>query len=93
MSGGDNDTSGEVLDVNIKLVVAPVAGIFHADALIRMGAMISLGEHIGEVVNVAQVTPVMCGFRGRLIGRLALDGERVGAGQPIAWVENEPLVR
>jgi hypothetical protein len=87
--GADCDSRGEGLDVDIKLVVSPANGINRPDDRIDLGTILGHGDQIGEIVNVATSTPVICRFAGRLIARLALEGERVDTGQPIAWLEVE----
>lgn len=88
-TGADGDSRGEVLDVDIKLVVSPANGINRPDERIDLGAILGRGDQIGVIVNGATPTPVICRFAGRLIARLALEGERVDTGQPIAWLEVE----
>ena len=73
---------GEHLHATERLVVAPAAGVFQSDPSIEVGAMIDRGSSLGSVGDV----PVRSAFQGAIQGFLALDGERVTARQPIAWL-------
>jgi len=74
---------GEHLYVRERLVVAPAAGVFTADADVPAegGAL-----HVGGLLGTVGGTDVRSPFAGALQGMLALDGERVVEGQPIAWL-------
>ncbi len=93
---------GERLYVSERLVVSPCAGIFGsptepagdrssqtgaagpgpAPAGPAPGQMVDIGDLIGNVSG----TEVRSPFAGELMGVLAHPGERVQAGQPIAWL-------
>lgn len=72
---------GEHLYVSERVVISPCAGLFqpvegHQDEVIEVGAL--LGRVADQEVRSA--------FSGQLMGMLALAGERVQAGQPVAWL-------
>ena len=73
---------GEHLFATERLVVSPAAGIFEASADTAAGATVSVGHLLGAVGDHEVRSP----FAGELMGLLALDGERVTATQPIAWL-------
>ena len=73
---------GEHLFATERLVVSPAAGIFQASEGIGAGASVGVGHLVGRVGDHEVRSP----FAGELIGVLALDGERVTASQPIAWL-------
>lgn len=92
---------GERLTTSVRLVVSPAAGIFEPETLpvpapgaglrgqeppgIEPGPAVEVGALLGRVGDVEIRTP----FAGRLSAFLALQGERVVAGQPIAWLRLE----
>ena len=73
---------GEHLFATERLVVSPAAGIFHASDAVGVGAVVGVGHLVGRVGDHEVRSP----FAGELMGVLALDGERVTASQPIAWL-------
>ena len=73
---------GEHLFATERLVVSPAAGIFEASDQISVGAPVGVGHLVGRVGDREVRSP----FAGELMGILALDGERVTASQPIAWL-------
>lgn len=80
---------GEILSIPERLIVAPSIGLFrdrrdrprpvHGDA-------VKEGDLIGEVRSLGVSTPIRSPFAGHLVAVLAVEGERVRPGQPIAWV-------
>ncbi len=79
---------GERFYSSERLVVADCAGVFAPEtSLIDMGSgsPIAVGQRIGTIGSKAVRSP----FAGRLQGMIALDGERVTKGQPIAWLQSE----
>jgi biotin carboxyl carrier protein len=83
------ERGGEVLHVHERLVLSPVTGRFVADdgALpATEGDIVLAGASVGDVVGSGETTPVTTPFTGVLVGLLALHGERVREGQPIAWM-------
>lgn len=77
---------GEHLYVAERLVVSPSAGIFEPVNVISgapTGAeAIAVGAVIGHIAGQEVRSP----FAGTLMGMFALPGERVQAGQRIAWL-------
>ncbi len=76
---------GEHLFATERLVVSPAAGIFEAAENANPTATITVGQLLGQVGTHEVRSP----FAGELMGVLALDGERVTASQPIAWLRTK----
>lgn len=76
---------GEKLHVTERLVISPAMGIYRSSP--ATGATTE-GEILyeGEIVGMVGSVPVRSPFRGWLMGTLAIEGERVRKGQPIAWL-------
>jgi [acyl-carrier-protein] S-malonyltransferase len=64
------------------MVVSPVAGLFQKDQTIANKTRIEVGQIIGHVGESEVRSP----FAGMLQNFIAVDGERVTAHQPIAWL-------
>lgn len=78
---------GEHLYMSERLVVSPAAGIFvPVEGLAEPGAAVEVGDMLGHVGDHEVRSP----FAGTLMGHLALQGERVTAGQPVAWLRTDP---
>ncbi|HET9078654.1 MAG TPA: acyltransferase domain-containing protein [Acidimicrobiales bacterium] len=75
---------GEQLYVSERVVISPAAGVFEPAG----GADPGPGDliEVGTVLGTVSGTEVLSPFAGTLKGRLAQPGERVQAGQPIAWL-------
>ena len=73
---------GEHLFATERLVVSPGAGVFHSETGLEPGSAVSVGQLIGRAGDREVRSP----FAGQLMGVLALEGERVTASQPIAWL-------
>lgn len=73
---------GEHLFVSERLVVSPVSGVFSPLEGIAAGTQITSGEVVGRVGGEDVRSP----FTGTLMGVIAIQGERVDASQPIAWL-------
>ena len=77
---------GELLHVHERLIVSPAAGVFApapaSDTTTAEGEAIAVGGLIGTVAGEDVRSP----FAGWLMGMMALPGERVTIGQPIAWL-------
>lgn len=71
---------GEHLYMLERMVVSPAAGVFTPDA--AEGSALEVGGRLGLVSGEEVRSP----FEGRIMGMLAQSGERVTAGQPIAWL-------
>ncbi len=80
---------GERLAVPERVILAPVVGVFRSlppEVVTCEGEIVVEGQVIGYVDRADAREPVRSGFRGFLMGLLAHDGERVRAGQPVAWL-------
>lgn len=73
---------GEHLFATERLVVSPGAGVFSAENGMDAGAAVVVGQMIGRVGEHEVRSP----FAGQVMGMLTLEGERVTASQPIAWL-------
>lgn len=73
---------GEHLFATERLIVSPATGVFALGPGIEPGMTISVGEILGTVGS----QEVVSAFAGEVMGVLALEGERVGSRQPIAWL-------
>lgn len=74
---------GEHLYVSERMVISPCAGVFQpTESGATDGQAIEVGTVLGQVSGVDVRSP----FAGRLMGMLALPGERVQSGQPVAWL-------
>jgi biotin carboxyl carrier protein len=66
-----------------RMVVSPCAGVFEpADVAVPDAAVVEVGALLGRVADEDVRTP----FAGQIMGMLAMPGERVQRGQPIAWL-------
>lgn len=83
---------GEHLYASERLVVAPAAGVFHPKgswAVPGPGGVPSgsgVAVAVGDQIGVVGPEEVRTAFAGSVVGFLAHDGERVVAGQPLAWL-------
>lgn len=94
--------AGERITTAVRLVVAPSAGIFQPEALgapapgaplrgqLPAGQVDGPEVEVGDLVGMIGTTEVRTPFAGRLAAFLALAGERVVPGQPVAWVRVGP---
>jgi biotin carboxyl carrier protein len=81
--------SGEILSVPERLVIAPTAGVFRCcGGMTAMsgGDVVKRGDVVGALHSLGAATPVQSPFDGVLMAFLAVDGERVRQGQPLAWL-------
>ena len=72
-----------------RLVVAPVTGTFFpafTEVSAEHPGIVVVGDEIGVLVQSGDKYPVVSPFTGRLMGMLAMPGERVREYQPIAWL-------
>ncbi|MHB8681919.1 MAG: ACP S-malonyltransferase [Acidimicrobiales bacterium] len=93
---------GERLTTAVRLVVSPAAGIFQSAELdapspgARLRGASPAGEapgtpvEVGDLLGHVGVVEVRTPFAGSLAGFLALDGERIVSGQPVAWLRVTP---
>lgn len=81
--------AGEHLYVSERVVVSPNAGLFApapaSDAAASEGEVVPVGGLLGRVGDAEVRSP----FRGWLMGLLAMPGERLSAGQPVAWLRTD----
>ncbi|MEN9552776.1 MAG: malonyl CoA-acyl carrier protein transacylase [Actinomycetota bacterium] len=73
---------GEHLFAVERLVVSPAAGVFTPVSTVGVGSTIDVGLVIGHVGDTEVRTP----FSGIVQNFIAVEGERVTAHQPIAWL-------
>ncbi|HEX9547896.1 MAG TPA: ACP S-malonyltransferase [Acidimicrobiales bacterium] len=78
---------GEHLFVSERVVISPCAGLFEPPMINETtptpdGQPIEVGTLLGRVAGQEVRSP----FHGLLMGMLAVPGERVQAGQPVAWL-------
>ncbi len=74
---------GEHLSLTVRMVVSPAAGIYQPVSAASNGAGVAVGGLMGHIGEVEVRSP----FGGIISGMLALSGERVTSGQPIAWLD------
>jgi biotin carboxyl carrier protein len=80
---------GERMHVPERLVVAPSAGVFRGlgeETLTAEGDLVTPGQSIGVIESAGTTTPVLSPFAGQMMGMLAESGQRLRAGQPVAWL-------
>ena len=80
---------GEHLDVLERVIVSPVTGRFTAlppETVTTEGEIVLRGQAIGLVDGPAGAVSVESPFTGFLMGLLALPGERIREGEPVAWL-------
>jgi [acyl-carrier-protein] S-malonyltransferase len=75
---------GEHLFAVERMVVSPGAGVFTKIAAVTNKSSIEVGHIIGHVGDAEVRSP----FAGILQSFIAVDGERVTAHQPIAWLRS-----
>lgn len=82
---------GDDLRVPTRLVVAPEGGTFRPttpDVCTTEGEIVRPGSRLGTIESLGRSVDVTSAFNGFLMGMLALPGERVRAGQPVAWLHD-----
>ncbi|MBV9285078.1 MAG: hypothetical protein JO176_10705 [Acidimicrobiia bacterium] len=88
---------GEHLDVLERLVVSPATGTFTPrppETVTTEGEIVRCGQCVGTVDGPGGAIQVESPFTGFLMGILALTGERVREGEPVAWLRTtEPAAR
>ena len=77
---------GEWLAVRERVVVAPCVGRFRPRRDPRPDRMLRRGDEIGVLEGPHHAVVVRSPFSGEFAGLLAADGERVRAGDPLAWL-------
>jgi [acyl-carrier-protein] S-malonyltransferase len=81
---GAAQLEGEHLFAVERLVVSPSAGLFTPETSVTIGSHINVGHVIGVVGD----TEVRSPFAGVIQNFIAVEGERVTAHQPIAWLRS-----
>ncbi|MEY2569007.1 MAG: hypothetical protein QOE35_3536 [Actinomycetota bacterium] len=79
----------EELRVPERLIVAPAGGVFRPvppETVTTEGEIVAEGQTVGMVSVSGDDVPVRSFFRGWMMGLLAVEGERVREGQPVAWL-------
>jgi len=97
LAGGGHATDGrlpqgERLHLSERLVLSPTTGVFSpspaGDAAGAEGEVVGVGDLIGQVkAGPAGEVEVRSAFSGWLMGLMVMPGERVTAGQPVAWLQ------
>ena len=85
----DHTALAEDLHVPERLIAAPAAGVLTLlppDVVTSEGEIVQAGQPIGFIERNGEPVTVVSPHTGFLMGLLALPGERVRDGQPIAWV-------
>lgn len=80
---------GELIAVSERMIVAPGVGVFHPADPVDIDlteTFVDEGQEIGVLEGPGTRVPVRSPFRGMLMGMLAHPGERLRAGQPVAWL-------
>lgn len=82
--------SGEELrGVPERVIVSPAAGTFRPappEVFTTEGEVVRRGQCVGVIESSGEEVSVRSAFDGWLMGMLAVPGERVREGQPVAWV-------
>ena len=81
--------SGEHLDVLERVVISPATGTFTAlppGTVTTEGEIVMRGQAVGTVEGPGGPITVESPFTGFLMGIIALPGERVRQGEPVAWL-------
>lgn len=81
-------SQGERLTVSERMIVAPGTGVFRPGdlAVALEGALVEIGSEVGVLEGPGTRLAVRSPFRGVMVGMLALPGERLREGQPVAWL-------
>ena len=80
---------GEHLDVLERVVISPATGTFTAlppQTFTTEGEIVLRGQTVGVIHGPAGAVDVESPFTGFLMGVLALPGERIREGEPVAWL-------
>jgi biotin carboxyl carrier protein len=80
---------GERLDVLERVVVSPATGRFTAvppQTVTTEGEIVRRGQLVGIIDGPGGTVSIESPFTGFLMGILALPGERVREGEPVAWL-------
>jgi biotin carboxyl carrier protein len=78
--------AGETISIPERMIVAPSVGRFRLTCVAYEGAFVDEGQEIGVIEGPSASQSVRSPFAGRLMGVLAHPGERLRAGEPVAWL-------
>jgi biotin carboxyl carrier protein len=79
----------ENVAIGERLVVAPCAGRFEPlppETFTCEGEWVEPGQALAHVLTNAAPQPVLSGFRGWVMGMLAIPGQPVAAGDALFWI-------
>jgi [acyl-carrier-protein] S-malonyltransferase len=76
---------GELLYVSERVLISPCAGIFEPP---QKPFVVDERIEVGGLVGTVSASEIRSSFAGVFRGYIAQPGERVQAGQPIAWLHN-----
>jgi biotin carboxyl carrier protein len=79
---------GEFVSIEERLVLSPAWGRLRADPVVK-GRHIRAGTVIGLVRQTKTDIPLVCPVTGRFLEWLAVDGERIRPGTPLALLRAE----
>jgi hypothetical protein len=80
---------GDDVSIDVRLVVAPIAGAFRPVSdldLAAARARVDVGTLLGHVVGPGHDEPVASFCDGHLVRLIAEPGQRLRPDQPIAWL-------
>jgi [acyl-carrier-protein] S-malonyltransferase len=77
---------GEAFEMCERLVISPARGVFRTARASASAATEGEVLEVGEIVGTVGDEEVHSNFRGWFMGLLAMDGQPVVAGQPLAWL-------
>jgi biotin carboxyl carrier protein len=75
-------SAGEFVEMNERIVISPAVGRVEFPSEVQVGTVINVGDKVAVVGGEL----VCSAFSGRLMGVLALDGQRITTGQALAWL-------
>lgn len=85
-AGANVRLAGERVSIPERMIVAPGSGVFRLTAITYRGAYVDEGDEIGVVESPGAREVVRSPFAGTLMGVMALEGERLREGEPVAWL-------
>lgn len=89
MSPLDSSALAEDIHILERIVAAPASGVFTLlppDVVTSEGEIVQEGQALGAIQRNAGEVAVVSAHTGFLMGLLAMPGERVRDGQPLAWL-------
>ncbi|MCU1369956.1 MAG: hypothetical protein JWO77_1150 [Ilumatobacteraceae bacterium] len=89
MSSVHATSEGDDPRIDVRLVIAPSAGIFSpapVGEVTAEGELVEEGGVLGHIAGPGRCEPVTAFCAGFLVRFVALPGERVRPDQPIAWL-------